>query len=297
MSEDELKLVKAAGVISAKARDAGAKLIKPGARVIDVCETVEKIIIESGARPAFPCNLSINNEAAHYSPVIGDEKIIPDGAIVKLDVGAHIEGYITDTAITVFLDEKLERLATASRDALTAAISNFRPGVSLADIGKIIERVIKMNGFKPIRNLGGHLIRRFELHAGVFVPNIYERTSGRIASGSTYAIEPFATDGGGEVIEGKETTIYALRNPNSRGLTEFEKRIVDEIQRRFKTLPFSERWLSDLGTKEEIRQALKSLSRKGVLHGYPILVEVKGGLVSQAEHTVYVDSQGATILT
>ncbi len=105
---------------------------------------MEKIIIESGAKPAFPCNLSINYEAAHYSPVINDEKIIPDGAVVKLDIGAHIEGYITDTAVTVYLDDRMERLANAAKDALRAAISNFKSGVSLAEIGKVIEKTIKL---------------------------------------------------------------------------------------------------------------------------------------------------------
>lgn len=297
MTEDELKLVKTAGEIAAKARDLGAKLIKPGVKVIDVCESVEKAIIEHGARPAFPCNLSINQEAAHYSPIIGDGKVIPEEAIVKLDIGAHIDGYITDTAITVYLNDRMERLAEAAKDALRAAISNFKAGASLSDIGKSIEKIIKSYGYKPIRNLGGHLIRRYELHAGVFVPNVFERIPGRIQVGNTYAIEPFATDGGGEVIEGKDVTIYSLRNKNVRELDENERRLSEEIERRFRTLPFSERWLGDLGEKEEIERLLKILSKKGVLHSYPVLIEVKKGLVSQFEHTVYVDDNETTVLT
>lgn len=297
MTEDELKLVKAAGEIASRARDLGARMIKPGVKVIEVCEAVEKAIIEAGARPAFPCNLSINHEAAHYSPVIGDEKVIPDGAIVKLDIGAHIEGYITDTAVTVYLDDRMERLADAAKDALKSAISNFKMGASLSDIGKVIEKTIRGYGFKPIRNLGGHLIRRYELHAGIFVPNVYERITGRIQGGNTYAIEPFATDGGGEVVEGKEVTIYSLRLKQVRGLTETERKYLEEINRRFKTLPFSERWLSDLGSKEEVEQTLRTLSKRGALHAYPVLLEVRRGMVSQFEHTVYVDEKGTLVLT
>ncbi|BFH74441.1 type II methionyl aminopeptidase [Sulfurisphaera javensis] len=297
MEESALELLKKAGKIAAKARDIGAKAIKPGAKVYDICEEVEKIIVEEGAKPAFPCNLSINAEAAHYSPKIDDEKTIPEGAVVKLDVGAHIDGYITDTAVTVVLDDKYQKLAEAAKDALQAAIANMRPGVDLGEIGKNIEKIIKMYGFKPIKNLGGHLIKRYELHAGVFVPNIYERGLGRVIEGNTYAIEPFATTGEGEVIEGKEVTIYSIKSLNARNLTDEEKKFLDEIYQRANMLPFSERWLKDLGEPEYIRQMLKILVRRGALRAYPILIEIRKGLVSQFEHTVLVSKDGAEIIT
>ncbi|ARM75745.1 type II methionyl aminopeptidase [Acidianus manzaensis] len=297
MTDEELKILLKAGKIAAEARDAGAKMIKPGAKVLDVCEAVEKMIIEKGAFPAFPCNLSINYEAAHYSPIIDDDKIIPEGAVVKLDIGAHIDGYITDTAVTVTLDDKYERLAEASKDALNAAISNFKSGTDLGEIGKVIEKVIRVNGFSPIRNLGGHLIKRYELHAGIFVPNVHERFGGRIMEGNTYAIEPFATNGFGEVIEGKAETIYSLRNATIRGLSEEEKQFLDVIEKRFKTLPFNERWLSDLGDRNTIEKMLKTLTKKKALNSYAVLVEVKKGMVSQFEHTVYVDKDQTLIIT
>lgn len=297
MTEDELKLLLKAGEIAAEARDTGAKMVKPGVKVLDVCETVEKIIMEKGAKPAFPCNLSINSEAAHYSPVINDEKTIPEGAVVKLDIGAHIEGIITDTAVTVSLDERYSRLLEASKEALNAAIQNFKAGASLGEIGKVIERVIKMNGYKPIRNLGGHLIRKYELHAGIFVPNVYERNAGRIFDDNTYAIEPFATDGMGMVTEGKAETIFSLRSADVRGLTDVEKKFLDSIQERFKTLPFSERWLSDLGDKSLVEATLRSLTKKKALYSYPVLIEMKKGIVSQFEHTVYVNKDETIVIT
>ncbi len=297
MTEDELKTLLKAGKIAAEARELGAKLIKPGVKVIDVCEAVEKAIVEKGAKPAFPCNLSINEEAAHYSPVIGDEKVIPEGAVVKLDIGAHIEGIITDTAVTVSFNDKYSRLLDAARDALNAAIQNFRPGVALGEIGKVIERAIKMNGYKPIRNLGGHLIRKYELHAGVFVPNVYERNVGNVMSDNVYAIEPFATDGGGMVVDGKAETIFSLRNPSLKGLSDVEARYLEVIKERFNTLPFSERWLADMGKKEEVESVLKSLVRKKALVSYPVLIEVKKGIVSQFEHTVYVGKDETIVVT
>ncbi|MEM0373100.1 MAG: type II methionyl aminopeptidase [Sulfolobales archaeon] len=297
MSEEELEFLIKAGKIAAKAREEGLRLIKPGVKVFEICERVEEIIIREGARPAFPCNLSINYEAAHYSPILNDEKVIPEGAIVKLDVGAQINGYITDTAVTIVLDDKYQKLADAARDALAAAISNFKVGVSLGDIGRVIEKVIKMYGFKPIRNLGGHLIRRYELQAGIFVPNVSDRSPWRIQKGQVFAIEPFATNGGGEVIEGKEVTIYALKNYTEKNLTQKESILVKEIYNRFYTLPFNERWLRDIMQPIELREVLRNLVKKNVLRQYPILIESKKGIVTQFEHTVYVDSDRPIVLT
>ncbi len=298
MSGDEVEKLLLAGRIAAKARDEASKDIKPNTRVIDICEEVENIIIENKAFPAFPCNLSINFEAAHYSPTINDEKRIPEGGVVKLDLGAHIDGYISDTAVTVSLDSKFQRLLDASRIALEAAIANLRVGESIGEIGKIIERNIKSQGYKPIRNLGGHLIRRYELHAGVFIPNVYERGLGVIQSNSVYAIEPFATDGGGEVIEGKDITIYSLRNYNIKNLSDKEKELLNYIYNHFNYLPFSERWLKEFTTNiDELRNIIRALVKKGNLRAYPILIEVKKGTVSQFEHTVIVKDSSIIVTT
>lgn len=297
MTEDEEELLLKAGKIAAIALKEGTTLIKPGAKLLDICEYVEKRIQELGGKPAFPCNISINQIAAHYSPYIDDSLTVPEGAVVKLDMGAQIDGYLSDTAITVILDDKYQKLAEASRDALNAAIQNFRAGINVGEIGKVIEKIIRMYGYKPVKNLGGHLIKRYELHAGISVPNIYERTPWKIKEGEVYAIEPFATDGGGEVIEGKDITIYALRNPNVKGLTELEKKVLSEIEIRFKTLPFTERWLKDLGEPSVIRNTLRSLARKKALVQYPILIEVKKGIVTQFEHTVLVTKDGPIVTT
>jgi|OSPMetMinimDraft_2_1075162.scaffolds.fasta_scaffold02050_4 methionyl aminopeptidase len=297
MTDEEYELILKSGRIAAKAREAGAKAVKEGAKVLDVCEAAEREIISSGAKPSFPCNLSINYEAAHYSPVIGDQKVIPERAVVKVDIGAHIDGYVTDTAVTVSLDDRFSRLLEATRDSLMAAISNFKSGRELGEIGRVIERTLKLAGFKPIRNLGGHLIRRYELHAGAFVPNVFERGLGIVRTGETYAIEPFGTDGEGMVNEGKEVTIFSLKGVRNKILTEEEKTLLQIIEERFKTLPFTERWLSDSMEVQTLRATMKSLWRKGVLMGYPLLVEGRMGTVAQFEHTVVVRGDEVKVVT
>ncbi|TRM73503.1 type II methionyl aminopeptidase, partial [Sulfolobus sp. A20-N-F8] len=143
-----------------------------------------------------------------------------------------------------------------------------------------------------------HLIRRYELHAGVFIPNIYERGLGVIQSNSVYAIEPFATDGGGEVIEGKDITIYSLRNYSIKNLSDKEKDLLNYIYNHFNYLPFSERWLKEFTSNiDELRNIMRALVKKGNLRAYPILIEVKKGIVSQFEHTVIVKDNSIMVTT
>ncbi|BBD71683.1 type II methionyl aminopeptidase [Sulfodiicoccus acidiphilus] len=297
MTDEEVELLLKAGKIAAKAREAGAKAVRAGAKVLDVCDAAEKEIFQAGAMPSFPCNVSVNYEAAHYTPLIGDQKTIPEGAVVKVDVGAHIDGYVTDTAVTVSLDDRFSKLLEATRDSLKAAISTFRAGRDLGEVGRVIERTLKVAGFKPIRNLGGHLIRRYELHAGAFVPNVFERGLGPIRPGETYAIEPFGTDGEGSVREGKEVTIFSFRGVRNKVLTEEERFLIEVIEQRFRTLPFTERWLVDVMEVEKLRATIKSLWKKGVLNGYPVLLETRMGTVAQFEHTVLVQQNGVIVVT
>jgi len=133
MSEEELKKILTAGAIAAEARDYGASLVKPGASAREVCEEVESLIIKRGARPAFPCNFSINEVAAHYTPGISDDVRVPDKAIVKVDVGASVDGYLADTAVSVVVgdDERLRALAESAKEALDAVIAIMAPNVRI----------------------------------------------------------------------------------------------------------------------------------------------------------------------
>jgi len=177
--------------------------------VLEICEEVEQYIIKLNAKPSFPCNISINEIAAHYSPGLDDDLKIPKGSVIKLDIGAHIDGYISDTAITVSLEHRFKGLVESTEIALNMAISSFKHGKKLGEIGKVIQDVIVKMGYKPIRNLGGHLISRYNLHAGIFVPNVFDRSPEVIQKDNVYAIEPFSTNGEGLVREGgKATNIF-----------------------------------------------------------------------------------------
>ncbi|MCK5112756.1 MAG: M24 family metallopeptidase, partial [Thermoplasmatales archaeon] len=135
---------KRAGKIVAEARDYGAGLIKPGVSFLEVANLVESMILKEEAGLAFPVNISINEGAAHYSPRHDDTLVFKKGNVVKLDVGAHIDGYIADTAITVEVEtNNYSNMIKASSDALDNAIGLVKADVDLSKIGKIVEETIK----------------------------------------------------------------------------------------------------------------------------------------------------------
>ncbi|MHA1872414.1 MAG: M24 family metallopeptidase, partial [Promethearchaeota archaeon] len=90
-----------AGKAVAKALELGRKITRPGTRYEDIAKLCEGEILNSGCGLAFPINMSLDRVAAHYSPVIDDKSVIPEHGLIKLDCGAHFDGYIADAAITV----------------------------------------------------------------------------------------------------------------------------------------------------------------------------------------------------
>ncbi|MCS7386493.1 MAG: type II methionyl aminopeptidase [archaeon GB-1867-005] len=294
-SEEVEKLLRAGRVVKQVLKRA-AEIVKPGARVVDICESLENLIYELGASPAFPCNVSINEVAAHYSSPADDQLEVPDGSLVKVDVGAHVDGYIADAAITLCFNPDFMELVEAAEKALEAAIQLMKPGVSIRRISSAIEGEIKRLGFKPISNLSGHLMRRYLLHGGKSIPNVATSYDAVVLEGEVYAVEPFATTGIGSVVDTDQVCIYSFIKVKG-AKNRFEKKLLKKIKSKFRGLPFSERWLLDCGSLTQIRAALQNLASKGALHSYPVLKEAGGGLVAQAEHTVIVLRDGPLITT
>jgi methionyl aminopeptidase len=273
--------------IASEARELGASLAVPGASRREIADRIEARIRDLGASPAFPANLSRNVEAAHYTPSPDDDATLSEGDLVKVDVGAQIDGAISDTAKTVEVGggRRHDRLIQASRDALAAGIAQVRPGGAINDLSVAIERAIRSLGYKPIENLMGHSIERYLLHAGVSIPNVSGVSDGHLEEGQIIAIEPFATNGAGRIENGPFGNIVRFRADPGSDDPELAK-----LYDRARTLPFTARYLDDAG-----RRLLARHRRR--LQTYPVFVEAGGGLVSQAEHTVLVTATGSEVLT
>lgn len=274
-----------AGKIAAEALSYGSKLIKIDSSLKEVIEKTERKIHDLGGKPAFPVQISINEMAAHFT--INEEDFsFKENDVVKLDVGAHVEGYIGDNALTIDLGKNNE-LLQASKRALQEAIKIVKPGVKLYEIGEVVENTIKGFGFNPIRNLSGHGINVYEEHSGSTIPNFNNQDKTELEEGQIIAIEPFATNGIGLVKDGKLSGIYKVVNPrnirdnNSREILKF---ILDN----YNVLPFSKRWLLNNFSSFKVNFALRMLEKENIIYHYPQLPERSQGIVSQHEHTLLV---------
>lgn len=279
-----------AGEIAKRILNEAASRVKPGALILDVVRFAEDEIVSGGAEIAFPVNISLNEAAAHDTASEGDSRVFKAGDLVKVDLGVHVNGYVADTALTVDLGNN-SLLVEASRSALDAAIGLVRPGIKTGELGAAIQTEIEKRGFRPVSNLTGHGLGYFLLHGIPTIPNVAINGGTVIEEGMTFAIEPFASSGIGQVSDGPRVEIFSqiskkpVRLPSAR-------KLMAEIEKR-KTLPFSRRWYSDTNTDIN----LVRLCQQGILRGYPVLRDVPGSLVSQAEHTLIVTEDGCIVTT
>lgn len=287
-SEEDLNKFRAAAKITAKARDFGLKLIEPGAKLIDVAQAVEDEIRRLGGKPAFPAQISMNHIAAHYCSPPGDELLFQAGDVAKLDVGAHVDGYVGDSAGSVDLGGH-SMLVEASRQALKSAIQAIKPGAPISEVGHAVNAAITGMGYKPVANLTGHAVGIYQVHGEPQIPNVPERNRNVFLKGQVLAVEPFATTGKGVVRERGQPEIFSVR-----GRLKMKKGMDEEVIEAivaFNGLPFARRNLAERLPLERVNPTLAQLLKRGALHAYPPLTETEGVHISQAEHTIYIGDQ------
>ncbi len=265
-------------------------MITVGQSLLLVAETVEEEVKNTGLGLAFPVNISLNSDAAHDTPSPSDERVFAEGDMVKLDIGVHCDGYIADTAMTVDLGNQ-PLLVEASLSARDRAIEAVKPGISIGEIGGIVQDEIESRGFKPVSNLTGHGLARYTLHMGPNVPNVRMNGGMQLVPDMVVAIEPFATTGTGHVSDRSRIEIYKqvekkpVRMPAAR-------RVLQSIGDNH-GLPFARRHLPV--SKPDL--ALRTLCREGILYSFPVLGDCAGSYISQSEHTLIVTEDGCIITT
>jgi methionyl aminopeptidase len=287
-----------AGRIAVKLKEEAKKIVNINVPLVDVCERLELLAMELGSKPAFPVNIGVNEITAHFTSPANDVRKIPENSIVKIDIGVHIEGYIADTAITLSFNQDYQDLIISAQDALQSGINAMKPGVKVSHVGAIIEKTITRFGYRPIRNLMGHRIERFNLHTGKSIPNISGIDGGTIEEGEIYAVEPFSTlqNAAGMVRDSNETVIF--RYHKDRRLKSQEAiALLEHIKKEHRFLPFASRWLRLKFSFPSFDNLFEQLIKSRCIIPYRVLVEASGLPVSQAEHTVIVEKDGCRIIT
>lgn len=289
---EALRSYEEAGDIVKKVRRSAMPSIKEGAKLLDIATLIEEEITRSGARPAFPCTIAMNEVASHYTPSGDDERVFRKGDLAKVDFGACVEGYVADAAFTVEVGTReQEALIIAAKEALFAGIAAIRPGVAVSKVGGAIHDEAASRGFHVLKDLLGHSLGWNCLHGGLTIPAYDDGSELKIREGDVLAIEPFLTKGSGIISRVGGGNIYQLlRNGEIYAKGPEEKELLAYILEHYGTFPFAERWLSKPG-------GLQGLLSSACVKGFPMMVEIDKTPVAQAEATVIVEHDGCMIIT
>lgn len=206
-SPSEIEAMRRAGRVVALAHQRLAQEIRPGLRTKDLDAIVLEVLEREGAIPSFkgyqgyPANIcvSVNEEVVHGIP---GERVLCEGDIVSVDIGAIVDGYHGDSAWTYpvgEIDEEVKRLLEAGEGALYAGIERARPGARLSDISHAVQTYVEARGYSVVRDFVGHGIGR-SMHEDPQVPNYGPPGRGPVLEpGTVLAIEPMVAVGTDDV--------------------------------------------------------------------------------------------------
>lgn len=279
--------------------------IKPEMKLLDIVKFIENNIEEElpnqvNKGKAFPVGVSVNNCAAHFTCHENCNKILKKDDLISIDYGVHYDGNIIDSAFTFSLDNKYDELLQYSREVTDLGIKNLNIDVYLPDWGKEINEFVtskeitidgKIYPLKTITQLTGHNIKPWVIHGGTYLPSFNFNYPKRITE-DVYAVEIFVTTGNDKIIydidDNSHFTMEKYVPTKLSRVNKFQK----EIQKRFKTLPFCDRWVSDV---EHYKSLLNILVKKNIVKSYPPVYDEKGAYVSQFENTVYLKNDKKVI--
>src|SRR3989338_5008066 len=288
MDKEILQKIVTAGQIAAQVRREGAKkLAVPGTSFLEVMDYCEKRILELKGEIAW-AQMGVNDAAAHFCPAEDDTGTSKEGDVIKIDIGVHLDGWIADNAMTVIVGKSAEYkdLLKASQNAFKAAIKLVRPGCQLWELGEAQLSEAEALGFTTIKNLSGHTIEPYKVHAGVSIPTFNTKNKMELQEGWQVAIEPFVTNGQGYIKEKPPATVFMVEQ--LKGVrTPYARKILEEVKPR-KTLPFTTRSLTRKFGKGPTALGMRELERLEIIRGYPPLAEISGAKIAQFEHSMIV---------
>src|ERR1700728_4504851 len=231
-NEEDLEGLRRAGRVVAEARTAMISAVAPRVSTAELDAVGREVFRRHGARSAprvtyrFPGStcISVNDEAAHGVPSL--KRQLHSGDLVNLDVSAELDGYFSDTGISVAVGEVspvasrlLEATEHAQRDAMNAA----QPGARLRDLGRAVQRRARRHGFRVIENLNGHGIGR-GLHEAPSVPSVDDGQRMVLREGLVLAIEPFLSISADYVVDDADG--WTLRTADGSLVAQFEHSMV-----------------------------------------------------------------------
>jgi len=301
--EEKIYYYQQAGKIAYEVLEEIKPLIKPGTKIIDICDKAQSLIIEKGGKPSFPCTVSINNIAAYYTSPDNDESVIPDVSIVKVDLGVHVNGFISNKAESFCFNDEHKSLIEASQQAWKNAMELVRVGTETNMLGVAVEDTVREFNYLPIRELSGNLLDRYQLHGNKILPNVrlpFGKADSVMEVDEFYAFETFATTGSGSVHTDQSKTYMYMLRPNRVALrSQGSREIRNHIFKEYFTLPFAERWITQQPNfhPARVRLTLRELKKSNGLIEFSVLSDIKDSFISQYQNTFFVTESGYKLTT
>lgn len=332
LTSDVVTKYKAAAEISNKAIAAVLAACVEGAKVVDLCRlgddtiTKESAVVFKGKKIekgiAFPTCVSPNSVVGHLSPATEADEggvVLKAGDVVKVDLGAHIDGYVATQAATRVVGlASLETPATgpaadviaAAHTAFDAAVRMMRPGKRVSDVSDVLAKCVEPFGCTLVEGVMSHQIKRHVIDGNKAVLNRptpeHRVEDAEFEQGEVYAVDVVVSTGEGHarVKDERETTVFKRAvDVEYRCKLKAARAVLHEVGKLSPTMLFTTRRLKEAAGKEagsealtdaQLRMGLTECLTHGLLHAYPVLHEKQGALVAQFKATVLLMPGGAS---
>jgi len=294
--------------IANKALETIVKELVADKRIVDVCTLGDKFINEQVAQVfksgkiekgvAFPTCISVDNCAGHYSPLEADTATLKEGDLVKIDLGVHIDGFISVAAHTHVVTRNPEA-PTTGRKADVIAAAHFaaevahrlvKPGKKNTDVTQAIAKVAEAFKCQPLEGVLSHQMKRYVIDGNKVIINKasleHKVEEFEFEENQAYSIDIVMSSGEGKAKElDQRTTIYKRAvDQNYLVKMKASKYVLSEINTRFPTLPFTLRALDE----KRARLGVTELLNHGLVNPYPVLYEKQGEFIAQFKFTVLI---------
>jgi curved DNA binding protein len=315
---DVVTKYKAAAEITNGALAAVIAALKPGAKIVDICTLGDKHIEEAAAKNfkgkklekgvAFPTSVSVNNILGHVSPQADDTAELKEGDLVKIDLGAHIDGFIAVAAHSLLLqgDSKVPvegqqaDVLQAAATALEAALRLIRPGKLVSEVAPVLQKVVEAYGCNMVEGVFSHEMKQFVIDGNKCVLN-KPQPDAKVAEDTfeeneVYAVDVVVStgDGKGRIVDEKETTIYKrVAGEGYKLKLAASRSVFGEVIKKHPSLPFTLRGLE----AKNARLGLPECVNHDLLQPYPVLREKQSALVAQFKSTVLLMPSGSDRIT
>ncbi|XP_033144782.1 ERBB-3 BINDING PROTEIN 1 isoform X1 [Brassica rapa] len=290
---------------------------KPGAKIVDICEKGDAFIKEQTGNMyknakkkidrgvAFPTCVSVNNVVGHFSPLAGDESVLEEGDMVKIDMGCHIDGFIALVGHTHVLQEgpvtgRKADVIAAANTAAEVALRLVRPGKKNHAVTEAIQKVSEAYDCKIVEGVISHQMKQNVIDGSKSFLSVSTPETrvddAEFEENEVYAIDIVASTGDGKpkLLDEKQTTIYRKDESIHYQLKmKASRSLISEVKENFPHMPFTSRSLEE----KRARLGLVECVNHGHLQPYPVLYEKPGDFVAQIKFTVLLMPNGSDKIT